>query len=104
MKSGHLLILGMCLACINVIFLYHFWWAIPGFLWLIILLYRKFNFRLLSTCILIIVLSYFMYWQFGISRLDKQAIGDINSYLVIHPDNIDFKPDYGSGTARLTTG
>ena len=45
-----------------------------------------------------------MYWQFGISRLDKQAIGDINSYLVIHPDNIDFKPDYGSGTARLTTG
>ena len=104
MKSGHLLILGMCLACINVIFLYHFWWAVPVFLWLIILLYRKFNFRLLSTCILIIVLSYFMYWQFGISRLDKQAIGDINSYLVIHPDNIDFKPDYGSGTARLTTG
>ena len=49
MKSGYLLILGMCLACINVVFLYHFWWAIPGFLWLIILLYRKFNFRLLST-------------------------------------------------------
>lgn len=104
MKSGYLLILGMCLACVNMIFLFRFWWALPFLIWFILLLYRKFNHYMLSTCIIICIFGYFGYWQFNIDRLLKMPTGEIDTYILIQPDDIHLNQDYGSGIASLENG
>ena len=100
--NGYWLVTGLLVGTLNVMICYQFWWAVPMFAWLLILLVTRFKKRLCLT--VLIIGSYGTFFgahQVHLNQLGDRPIGDVKTTVMVHPDELHFTGTTITGFATL---
>lgn len=100
--NGYWLVTGLLVGTLNVMICHQFWWAVPMFAWLLILLVTRFKKRLCLT--VLIIGSYGTFFgahQVHLNQLGDQPIGDVKTTVMVHPDELHFTGTTITGFATL---
>lgn len=100
--NGYWLVTGLLVGTLNVMICYQFWWAVPMFAWLLILLVTRFKKRLCLTVLTIGSYgTFFGAHQVHLNQLGDRPIGDVKTTVMVHPDELHFTGTTITGFATL---
>jgi competence protein ComEC len=99
MQTGKWLLIGLLVACVNLMIVEKVWWPVFGFLWFGVLFWRHFgNHWWQLTICLCGSLLFFCSHNLMIAQSLKQPVGQVAGRLVVKPDDLLAKGQTVSGT------
>lgn len=100
--NGYWLVIGLLVGALNVVICHQFWWAVPMLVWGLILLVSRFTKRLCLTVLIVVSYgAFFSAHQMQLNRLNEQPTGDVQTTVIVHPDELQFSGTTITGFATL---
>lgn len=100
--NGYWLVIGLLVGTLNVVICHQFWWAVPMLVWGLILLVSRFTKRLCLTVLIVVIYgAFFSAHQMQLDRLNEQPTGDVQTNVMVHPEELHFAGTTITGFATL---